>query len=83
MTPAYLLLFGGCGMQAMARPKKKAPGGGAPKMTTRGLRMTSEYAKWIDEFATSERMGVATLIDRAVADYAKRAGFKTPPGRVL
>jgi hypothetical protein len=66
----------------MARPKKRAPGGGALKMTTRGLRMTEEYAKWIDEFASSERMGVATLIDRAVAAYAKEAGFKAPPERV-
>jgi hypothetical protein len=69
-------------MQTMARPKKKAAKGGAPQMTTRGLRMTVAYAEWIDEFAASERMGVATLIDRAVAAYAKETGFKAPPERV-
>jgi hypothetical protein len=55
---------------------------GRSQLTTRGLRMTVAYAEWIDEFAPSERMGVATLIDRAVADYAKQVGFRTPPERV-
>ena len=66
----------------MGRPKKRANDSASEKMTTRGLRMSEVYAAWIDEFAASERMGVATLIDRAVADYAKRLGFKTPPERV-
>jgi hypothetical protein len=65
----------------MARPRKKAAVPDSPKATTRGLRMKEEYAKWIDEFAASERMGVATLIDRAVAAYAKQAGFRNPPDR--
>jgi hypothetical protein len=51
-------------------------------MTTRGLRMTEAYAEWIDQFAAVERMGVATLIDRAVAAYAKQVGFTAPPERV-
>jgi hypothetical protein len=70
-------------MQTMTKPKKKASEAGARKMTTRGFRMTAEYAEWIGEFAASERMGVATLIDRAMADYAKKSGFKAPPGRVV
>jgi hypothetical protein len=66
----------------MAKAKKRPsrPTGG--KMTTRGLRMTEAYAEWIDRLASSERMGVATLIDRAVAAYAKQAGFELPPERV-
>jgi hypothetical protein len=69
-------------MLTMAKAKKKAPRPGGARMTTRGLRMTEAYAEWIDQFAAAERMGVATLIDRAVAAYAKQVGFKTPPERV-
>jgi hypothetical protein len=51
-------------------------------VSVRPVHMTEAYAEWIDQFASAERMGVATLIDRAVAAYAKQVGFKTPPERV-
>jgi hypothetical protein len=62
--------------------KKRPPKSAEPEMTTRGLRMTQSYAEWLDRLASSERMSVATLIDRAVAAYAKQAGFEPPPERV-
>ena len=69
-------------MSTMTRPKKKPTPPAAPEMLARGIRMTREYADWLDQLASSERMSVATLIDRAVAAYAKQMGFKVPPDRV-
>jgi hypothetical protein len=66
----------------MGRPKKSATKPKPHKMTTRGLRMTEDYAAWLDSLADQERMGVSTLVDRAVAAYAKSVGFKEPPLRV-
>jgi hypothetical protein len=67
-------------MPTMAKAKKKKPAG--PEMLAKGLRMTREYADWLDRLASKERMTIATLIDRAVAEYAARAGFEAPPERV-
>ena len=49
-------------------------------MTTRGVRMTEGYAAWLDRFAKSERMSVATLIDRALAAYAEAFILGIAPG---
>jgi hypothetical protein len=69
-------------MPVMTKPKPEPKRAARVEMTTRGVRMTIAYAAWIDKLAASERMGVATLIDRAVADYAKNIGFEPPPERV-
>ena len=69
-------------MQTMARPKKQASKPPEPEMKTHGWRMTAAYSIWLEQFARSQRMSVATLIDRAVADDAERKGFKAPPDRV-
>ena len=69
-------------MPAMAKPKKKASPPSGPQMLAKGIRMTREYADWLERLASSERMSVSTLIDRAIADYARRAGFQEPPERV-
>jgi hypothetical protein len=68
-------------MLTMTKPKKKVPASG-PKMLAKGVRMTEEYAAWLDRLASMERMSVATLIDRALTAYAKQAGFESPPERV-
>lgn len=65
----------------MAKPKSKTPQPRPAK--TIGLRVSGDYAAWIEEFASSERMSVATLIDRAVAAYAKQTAFRSPPERSL
>ncbi len=69
-------------MIAMAKAKKKAAPKGPPHMLTKGFRMTAEYAEWLDRLAKSERMPIATLIDRTLADYAKERGFDPPPERI-
>jgi hypothetical protein len=66
----------------MATPKKKSPKSRDAGMTTRGLRMTHAYAKWLEELADTERLGIATLVDRVLAAYAKEVGFREPPKRV-
>jgi hypothetical protein len=71
-------------MKTMAKAKKKpATKPTEPVMTTRGLRMSGSYAAWLDRFAKSERMSVATLIDRGMAAYAEQRTFEAPPERVL
>lgn len=68
-------------MPTMAKAKKKQQASG-PQMLAKGVRMTREYADWLDRLASKERMSVSTLIDRAVSEYAERSGFETPPERV-
>jgi len=68
-------------MITMAKAKKAAVKSG-PGMTTKGFRMTAAYAKWLDRLAKAERMSIATLIDRTLADHAKEIGFDAPPERV-
>jgi hypothetical protein len=66
----------------MPTPKKTQPKKRDAGMTTRGFRMSHAYAKWLEKLAKSERMGVATLMDRTLAAYAKEIGFEEPPERV-
>jgi hypothetical protein len=79
---AYILTGRAGDMQAMTKAKKKRPASAGPEMLAKGVRMTRTYANWLDKLAARERMSVSTLIDRAVADYASRAGFDAPPERV-
>jgi hypothetical protein len=81
-------------MVSIAKPKPKPEPEPKPKpkpakppepegMTTRGVRMTAKYGAWIDKLAASERISVASLIDRALANYAKLVRFEEePPERV-
>jgi hypothetical protein len=43
--------------------------------------MRQEYADWLEQFATKERVNLASLIDRALNTHAEQAGFKLPPAR--
>lgn len=69
-------------MPTMATPKKSSKPE-KPGMTTRGLRMSTAYNKWLVRFAKKERMSIATLIDCAMDAYAMGQGFEEPPDRVL
>jgi hypothetical protein len=66
----------------MSKRTEKPPPPDEPSMTTRGLSMTDSYELWLECFARSEQMTLSTLIDRALASYAKQVGFETPPERV-
>jgi hypothetical protein len=45
------------------------------------FRSTPDWRDWATRLAESERIGVPDLIDRAVADYAKKVDFPEPPPR--
>jgi hypothetical protein len=66
----------------MMRPKKKPPKSAEPEMKTLGVRMTVQYADWLERFAKSQRRNAASMIDRALADAAEKEEFEAPPERV-
>jgi hypothetical protein len=43
------------------------------------FRSTPDWRDWVARLAESERIGMPDLIDRALADYAKRVGFPDRP----
>lgn len=45
------------------------------------LRGSREYKAWLDEFAESQRMSLAGLIDFSLAELARQRGFRIPPKR--
>lgn len=70
---------------------KKMPGERSPKNKERqasgfrsiGVRVSQEYADWLEEAAKLDRTTVAGFLDRAAADRAKSIGFdKLPPERI-
>ncbi len=46
------------------------------------IRGDAAWKHWIDELSTFDERPVATLVERALREYAERAGFpKAPPKR--
>ncbi len=45
------------------------------------VRGRPEWKEWVESLAKSERQSVAALVDRALANLAKEAGFRKPPER--
>lgn len=41
-----------------------------------------EWREWLNEFARSQRIPVACLVDRVLSEEAKRRGFPTAPPRL-
>lgn len=46
------------------------------------MRGTSEWREWLDELAEFQRTTTAGTIDQALAEVARRIGFKPPPSRM-
>jgi hypothetical protein len=67
---------------AKAKTPTELPKPNPDEMVTRALKMRQQYASWLERFATSERVSLASLIDRALASHAKEVGFEAPPQRV-
>jgi hypothetical protein len=63
----------------MGRKKKTGEGEGPPAVF--GVRMSRKYLAWLEELSEAERCGKADVIDRALAAYAEKVGFKAPPKR--
>lgn len=47
-----------------------------------GIRVSADYAEWIERFAKSYRMTVAGFVDHVIAKEAKAVGFEAPPERI-
>jgi hypothetical protein len=61
----------------MAKKKPK----GAPRRGPRiiGVRVSDEYAEWVERLAARNRSTVAGLVDQALAKFARDIGFTEPP----
>jgi len=53
--------------------------GGKPNVFS--MRGTKEWREWLTRFATHHRMTPTTLVDYALTQAARRAGFEEPPPR--
>lgn len=65
----------------MSRPKKTTP---KPKLEPKSIafRVSGEYGEWVDKLAASNRTNVASLLDQALAKFAREIGFtEAPPER--
>lgn len=66
----------------MGRPKRRSVGKLEAK--TIGVRVTAEYADWIERLARHYRTTVAGVIDRALAEWVEAEGYEErPPERTL
>jgi hypothetical protein len=62
------------------KPVRKSPDS-EPRKIVVTIRGRSDWKEWLDGFAGSERVSGVVLIDRALAQYAKRVGYPDPPER--
>jgi hypothetical protein len=69
------------GNDGMARKKTSTPAGWNSKPNAFNIRGTAEWKKWVEEFADSTRHTTAGLVDFALAELAKKLGFRDPPAR--
>lgn len=60
-------------------PKPKA-GGALPNVVS--MRGTPEWREWLGRLSEKCRATPSGLIDRALAELAKREGFEEPPRRI-
>jgi hypothetical protein len=49
--------------------------------TILSLKGTPEWSQWLGELAVKFRTKKAGIIDRALAEFAQRNGFREPPER--
>ena len=59
--------------KAKGKPRKRAP-----QMT---LKVSTKWREWLAGLAKHSRTTSAGVIDRAVAEFASRVGFRPPPAR--
>ena len=65
----------------MGRPKKGDASNPAPEQKSIGMRVTLEYAAWLEGLAAHYRTNVAGIIDRALAEWSETEGYETRPPR--
>jgi hypothetical protein len=78
------------GMATVARMKKGPDGsapeerepGRKPKQTIMSIRGAPEWKAWLDRLAEHDRSTSVQVIDKALADYARKVKFpEAPPKR--
>jgi len=70
------------GVVLMAKKQAKSKAA-AVEGTTRAMRMSKQYADWLESLAAHDRSTIAALFDRALTHYAKHIGFtEAPPERI-
>jgi hypothetical protein len=65
----------------VAKKKVSKPAGEEQREDLIALRCRSEYKAWVVRFAKREYSNPTLLIERALAELAKVAGFEPPPER--
>ena len=67
----------------MGRPKKQVDDGNPPpEKRSIGMRVSVDYADWLEKLAKHYRTNVAGIIDRALAEWSQSEGYEhLPPER--
>jgi hypothetical protein len=66
----------------MAKAKRPTKRESEPAPKTVGIRVSAEYADWLEELARHYRTTIAGVIDRALAEWTETQGYpKRPPVR--
>lgn len=67
--------------EAAVMAKAKSSGKGKPDSgpKTVGIRVSAEYAEWLDRLAKHYRTTVAGVIDRALAEWTEAEGYSERP----
>jgi hypothetical protein len=70
------------GVSVMAKKKPKASKPEPAILVMRAFKVSPDYAAWMERFASRERVGLSSLIDRALAAHSIQTGFEPPPDRI-
>lgn len=66
---------------AVGRPKKRTGDNPEPESRSIGLRVSTDYATWLEGLADHYRTTVAGVIDRALAEWSESEGYPSRPPR--
>lgn len=65
----------------MGRKKRFEDGSYEQNTTVMTVKMSKEYAEWVERFAEFRRVRKSDLVDHGLAELAKATGFDPPPKR--
>jgi hypothetical protein len=63
------------------RPAEHDPGKWVKQPLAVQVRGRPEWKEWVRELASRQRLDVSDLVDQALAEVARRIGFREPPER--
>lgn len=65
----------------MGRKKRFEGGSYESNTTVMTVKMSKEYAEWVERFAKHRRVRKSDLVDHGLAELARSCGFEPPPER--